>query len=153
MAAEPWSLASNLDPSLERSGLRDPERIDRLLLVVAIAVRVSHLQGYGSALPPIPLQVLEPCMPSRGVRRRQNKPWFSRIELLRCVRQSGSFHWLTWIVLRPLIASMATLALNSGLWVWRLLMSGSPLPRASWLGRCVQTSNRPWRAIRSPQPR
>jgi len=28
--------------------------------------------------------------------------------------------------LRPLIASMATLALNSGLWVRRLLISGSP---------------------------
>jgi hypothetical protein len=26
---------------------------------------------------------------------------------------------LSWIVLRPLIASMATLALNSILWVWR----------------------------------
>ena len=33
---------------------------------------------------------------------------------------SCRFHWLTWIVLRPLIASMATLALNSGLWVRRL---------------------------------
>ena len=30
---------------------------------------------------PIPLQALEPCIPSRGVRRRQKKPWFSRIEL------------------------------------------------------------------------
>lgn len=30
------------------------------------------------------------------------------------------------IVLRPLIASMATLALNSGLWLRRLLISGSP---------------------------
>jgi hypothetical protein len=28
--------------------------------------------------------------------------------------------------LRPLIASMATLALNSGLWVRRLLMVGAP---------------------------
>jgi hypothetical protein len=28
--------------------------------------------------------------------------------------------------LRPLIASMATLALNSGLWVRRLLIDGSP---------------------------
>ena len=48
---------------------------------------------------------------------------------------SCRFHWLTWegwkawsvaiswIVLRPLIASMATLALNSGLWVRRLLNS------------------------------
>jgi hypothetical protein len=28
--------------------------------------------------------------------------------------------------LQPLIASIATLALNSGLWVWRLPMGGSP---------------------------
>ena len=33
---------------------------------------------------------------------------------------------ISWIVLRPLIASMATLALNSGLWVRRLLIGGSP---------------------------
>ncbi|MFM8258251.1 MAG: hypothetical protein ACKN83_00250, partial [Vulcanococcus sp.] len=33
-----------------RSGLRDPARIDRLLLVVAIAVLISHLQGYAVSL-------------------------------------------------------------------------------------------------------
>jgi hypothetical protein len=38
---------------------------------------------------------------------------------------------ICWIVLRPLIASMATLALNSGLWVRRLLIGGSPFQ-----GRC-----------------
>jgi hypothetical protein len=69
---EPWYLISNAHPSLdlvwsyaqrfcceqlfrdqksglfqlESSGLRDPERIDRLLLVVAIAVLVGSLQGY-----------------------------------------------------------------------------------------------------------
>ena len=145
-AAEPWYLVSNLDPSLdlvwaysqrfcceqlfrdqksgifqlERSGLRSPERIDRLLLVVAITVLISNLQGYAISLGgerrrvdphwkrglsfariglywlqqsviaagrnllawmPIPLQTLEPCVPSRGVRRRQKRPWFSRIEL------------------------------------------------------------------------
>ena len=145
-AAEPWYLVSDLDPSLdlvwaygqrfcceqlfrdqksgifqlERSGLRDPARIDRLLLVVAIAVLISALQGYAVSLAgerrrvdphwkrglsfariglhwiqqsviaagrtlmawmPIPLQALEPCVPSRGVRRRQKRPWFSRIEL------------------------------------------------------------------------
>ena len=144
--AEPWYLVSNLEPSLdlvwaygqrfcceqmfrdqksgivqlERSGLRDPARIDRLLLVVAIAVLISALQGYAVSLAgerrrvdphwkrglsfariglhwlqqsviaagrallawiPIPLQALEPCVPSRGVRRRQKRPWFSRIEL------------------------------------------------------------------------
>ncbi len=51
---------------------------------------------------------------------------------------SSSMAWsaaICWIVLRPLIASMATLALNSGLWVRRLFNSfgegfangGSPL--------------------------
>ena len=102
------------------SGLRDPARIDRLLVVVAIAVLISALQGYAVSLAgerrrvdphwkrglsfariglhwiqqsvitagrallawmPIPLQALEPCIPSRGVRRRQKRPWFSRIEL------------------------------------------------------------------------
>jgi hypothetical protein len=33
---------------------------------------------------------------------------------------------ISWIVLRPLIASMATLALNSGLWVRRLLIGWEP---------------------------
>jgi hypothetical protein len=35
---------------LESSGLRNPERIDRLLLVVAIAVLASSLQGYAFSL-------------------------------------------------------------------------------------------------------
>jgi hypothetical protein len=143
---EPWYLISNLDPSLdqvwsyaqrfcceqlfrdqksgifqmESSGLRNPERIDRLLLVVAIAVLVSSLQGYAISIAglrrqvdphwrrgmsfvrigvavlqqavadakasvmawiPIPLQQLEPCIPSRGIQRRQKQPWFTRIEL------------------------------------------------------------------------
>ena len=30
---------------------------------------------------PIPLPALEPCISSRGVRREQERPWFSRIEL------------------------------------------------------------------------
>jgi hypothetical protein len=73
---EPWYLVSNADPTLdlvwsyakrfcckqlfrdqksgffqlESSGLRDPGRIDRLLLVVAIAVLVSSLQGYAVSL-------------------------------------------------------------------------------------------------------
>jgi len=153
-AAEPWYLVSNLDPSLElvwtygqrfcceqlfrdqksgifqleSSGLRDPARIDRLLLVVAIAVLVSALQGFAVSLAgerrrvdphwkrglsfariglhwiqqsvitagrallawmPIPLQALEPCIPSCGVRRRQNRPWFSRIELPPPPRQTA----------------------------------------------------------------
>lgn len=143
---EPWYLVSNAAPELdlvwsyskhfcceqlfrdqksglfqlESSGLRDPERIDRLLLVVAIAVLVSSLQGDAVSLDglrhqvdphwqrgmsfvriglkwlqqcvahagrallawkPIPLRDLEPCIPSRGVQRRQQQPWFTRIEL------------------------------------------------------------------------
>ena len=145
-ASGPWYLVSNQAPSLdlvwaygqrfcceqlfrdqksgifqlENSRLRDPARIDRLLLVVAIAVLISSVQGYAVSLSgerhrvdphwkrglsfariglhwlqqsaiasgrallawlPIPLQTLEPCIPSRGVRRRQNQPWFTRIEL------------------------------------------------------------------------
>ena len=102
------------------SGLRDPERIDRLLLVVAIAVLTSSLQGYALSLAglrrqvdphwkrgmsflriglaalqmvvadatarwmawmPIPLQDLEPCIPSLRAMQRQAQAWFSRIEL------------------------------------------------------------------------
>ena len=145
-ASEPWYLVSNQAPSLdlvwaygqrfcceqlfrdqksgifqlENSRLRDPARINRLLLVVAIAVLLSSLQGYAISLSgqrplvdshwkrglsfariglhwlqqsaiaagralltwlPIPLQTLEPCWPSRGVRWRQKQPWFTRVEL------------------------------------------------------------------------
>ena len=46
---------------------------------------------------------------------------------------------ISWIVLRPLIASMATLALNSGLWVRRLLNSfgeGYAYGGSPFQGRC-----------------
>jgi hypothetical protein len=105
---------------LADSGLRDPARIDRLLLVVAIAVLTGSLQGYALSLAglrrqvdphwkrgmsflriglaalqmavadaaarlmdwlPIPLQELEPCIPSRRTRRRQAQAWFSTIEM------------------------------------------------------------------------
>ena len=75
-STNPWYLVSNADPTLdlvwsyarrfcceqlfrdqksglfqlESSGLRDPGRIDRLLLVVAIAVLGSSLQGYAVSL-------------------------------------------------------------------------------------------------------
>ena len=143
---EPWYLISNAEPSLglvwsyarrfcceqlfrdqksgvfqlEDSGLRDPQRIDRLLLVVAIAVLAGSLQGYALSLAglrrqvdphwkrgmsflrlglgglqmlasdarstlmawlPIPLQELEPCIPSRRARQKHAQTWFSRIEL------------------------------------------------------------------------
>jgi hypothetical protein len=143
---EPWYLISNAEPSLDlvwaygqrfcceqlfrdqksgifqlaSSGLRDPERIDRLLLVVAIAVLAGSLQGYALSLAglrrqvdphwkrgmsflrigmaalqmiaadaaartmawrSIPIQALEPCIPSRRARRQQVQVWFSRVEL------------------------------------------------------------------------
>ena len=143
---EPWYLISNAEPALDLvwsygrrfcceqlfrdqksgvfqladSGLRDPERIDRLLLVVAIAVLTSSLQGYALSLAglrrqvdphwkrgmsflriglaalqmvmadatarwmawlPIPLQELEPCIPSRRTHRKQARAWFSNVEL------------------------------------------------------------------------
>jgi len=143
---ESWYLISNAEPSLdlvwsyaqrfcceqlfrdqksgvfqlESSGLREPERIDRLLLVVAIAVLAGSLQGYALSLAglrrqmdphwkrgmsflriglaalqmavadvttrlmdwlPIPIQELEPCVPSRRARRRQAQAWFSTIEM------------------------------------------------------------------------
>jgi hypothetical protein len=143
---EPWYLISSAEPSLDRvwsyaqsfcceqlfrdqksgvfqladSGLRDPQRIDRLLLVVAIAVLAGSLQGYALSLAglrrqvdphwkrgmsflrlglrtlqmlasdatarlmawlPIPLQELEPCIPSRRSRRTEAQAWFSQIEL------------------------------------------------------------------------
>ena len=143
---EPWYLISNAEPSLDRvwsyaqrfcceqlfrdqksgvfqlasSGLRNSQRIDRLLLVVAIAVLAGSLQGYALSLAglrrqidphwkrgmsflriglaalqmavadvtagfmdwrPIPIQELEPCIPSRKTRRRQEQAWFSTIEM------------------------------------------------------------------------
>ena len=158
---EPWYLISNAEPSLDLvwsygrrfcceqlfrdqksgvfqladSGLRDPQRIDRLLLVVAIAVLAGSLQGYALSLAglrrqvdphwkrgmsflriglaalqmavvdaaarlmdwlPIPLQELEPCIPSRKARRRQAQAWFSTIEMPPR-QQSASDH-------RPLLA-------------------------------------------------
>jgi len=146
LVEEPWFLISNLAPDLDLvwsyekrfcceqlfrdqksgvfhladSGLRDPARIDRLLLVVAIAVLASSLQGYALSLAglrrqvdphwkrgmsflriglaalqmavadatarlmdwlPIPIQELEPCVPSRKARRRQARAWFSTVEM------------------------------------------------------------------------
>ncbi len=143
---EPWYLISNAEPSLDlvwsyaqrfcceqlfrdqksgvfhlaSSGLREPERIDRLLLIVAIAVLAGSLQGYALSLAglrrqvdphwkrgmsflliglaalqmavadaavrwiawlPIPVQQLEPCIPSRKARREQTRAWFSKVEL------------------------------------------------------------------------
>ncbi|MFZ9750451.1 MAG: hypothetical protein ACO3B8_11260, partial [Vulcanococcus sp.] len=152
----PWYLISNAEPSLdlvwsyaqrfcceqlfrdqksgvfqlESSRLRTPARIDRLLLVVAIAVLASSLQGYALSLAglrrqvdphwkrgmsflriglaalqmavadvtaslmawvPIPLQELEPCIPSRKARRKQASAWFSKVELPPQARSTADY--------------------------------------------------------------
>ena len=151
---EPWYLISNRAPDLDLvwsyekrfcceqlfrdqksgvfqladSGLREPDRIDRLLLVVAIAVLAGSLQGYALSLAglrrqvdphwkrgmsflriglaalqmavadtaarlmawlPIPIQELEPCIPSRKARRRQARAWFSTVEMPPRVRSAA----------------------------------------------------------------
>ena len=51
----------------------------------------------------------------------------------------------SWIVLRPLIASMATLAFNSGLWVRRLLNSfgeGCAYGGSPFQGRCPRADSK-----------
>ncbi len=92
---EPWYLISNAEPNpdlvwsygqrfcceqlfrdqkfrvfqLAESGLRKPERIDRLLLVVAIAVLAGSLQGYDLSL--------------AGLRRQVDPHWKRGISFLR----------------------------------------------------------------------
>ena len=92
---EPWYLVSNLEPSLdlvwaygqrfcceqlfrdqksgifqlESSGLQDPERIDRLLLVVAIAVLLGSLQGFAVSI--------------SGLRRQVDPHWRRGMSFLR----------------------------------------------------------------------
>jgi hypothetical protein len=92
---EPWYLISNLDPNLDQvwsyaqrfcceqlfrdqksgifqlasCGLREAERIDRLLLVVAIAVLAGSLQGYALSL--------------AGLRRQVDPHWKRGMSFLR----------------------------------------------------------------------
>jgi hypothetical protein len=92
---EPWYLISNAEPSLDlvwsyaqrfcceqlfrdqksgvfqlaSSSLRDSERIDRLLLVIAIAVLVGSLQGYALSL--------------NGLRRQVDPHWKRGMSFLR----------------------------------------------------------------------
>jgi hypothetical protein len=115
-ASEPWYLVSNLDPSLdlvwlygqrfcceqlfrdqksgifqlERSRLRSPDRIDRLLLVVAIAVLLSSLQGVAVSL--------------SGQRRQVDPHWKRGLSFARI-----GLHWLQQSVItagRALLAWM-----------------------------------------------
>jgi hypothetical protein len=113
---EPWYLISNAEPSLdqvwsyaqrfcceqlfrdqksgvfqlESSGLRDPQRIDRLLVVVAIAVLVGSLQGYAVSL--------------AGLRRQVDPHWkrgmsFLRIGLaaLQMAVADATARWMDWL--------------------------------------------------------
>ncbi len=113
---EPWYLISNAEPSLDQvwsyaqrfcceqlfrdqtsgvfqlasSGLRDPQRIDRLLLVVAIAVLVGSLQGYALSL--------------AGLRRQVDPHWkrgmsFLRIGLaaLQIAVADVTARWMAWL--------------------------------------------------------
>lgn len=94
-ANDPWYLVSNAEPSLDlvwsyerrfcceqlfrdeksgifqlvNSGLRNPERIDRLLLVVAITVLAGSLQGYAVSL--------------AGLRRQVDPHWQRGLSFLR----------------------------------------------------------------------
>ena len=56
-------------PSESLSGVRDPQRIDRLLLVVTIAVLAGSLQGYGLSL--------------AGLRRQVDPHWKRGMSFLR----------------------------------------------------------------------
>jgi hypothetical protein len=115
-AEEPWFLISNLAPDLDRvwsyekrfcceqlfrdqksgvfqlasSRLRDPQRIDRLLLVVEIAVLAGSLQGYALSL--------------AGLRRQVNPHWkrgmsFLRIGLaaLQMAVADAAFRLMDWL--------------------------------------------------------
>ncbi|MFZ0409134.1 MAG: hypothetical protein WAM11_13645, partial [Cyanobium sp.] len=42
---------------------------------------IANAKARVMAWMPIPLQQLEPCIPSRGVQRRQKQPWFTHLEL------------------------------------------------------------------------
>ncbi|MCX5969863.1 MAG: hypothetical protein NTV57_19970, partial [Cyanobacteria bacterium] len=57
---------------LASSGLREPERIDRLLLIVAIAVLVGSLQGY--AISPAGLRRQVDAHPPAGSGALHSRP-------------------------------------------------------------------------------
>ena len=47
----------------------------------ALQMLTSDAKSRLMAWMPIPLQELEPCIPSRKAQRKQTRTWFSRIEL------------------------------------------------------------------------
>ena len=63
---------------LESSGLRDPARIDRLLMVVAIAVLANNLQGFAVSL--------------AGERRRVDPHWQRGLSFVRIGPQLSLIH-------------------------------------------------------------
>ena len=113
---------------LERSGLRDPARIDRLLLVVAIAVLISTLQGYAVSL--------------AGERRCVDPHWkrglsFARIGLhwlQQCVTTAGH-PLLAWMpiplqALESCIPSSGVSRRQKQPWFSRIELPPPPDPRA-----------------------
>ena len=150
---EPWYLVSNADPTLdlvwsyakrfcceqlfrdqksglfqlESSGLRDPGRIDRLLLVVAIAVLVSSLQGYAVSLD--------------GLRHQVDPHWqrgmsFVRIGLkwLQQVVANAGRSFRTWIPiplrdLEPCIPSRGVQHRQQQPWFTRIELPPRPRPQ------------------------
>jgi hypothetical protein len=180
---EPWYLVSNADPRLDlvwsygqcfcceqlfrdqksgifqlaRSGLREPERIDRLLLIVAIAVLVRSLQGYAISL--------------AGLRRQVDSHWwrgmsFVRIGLatLQAFVADTKARLMTWMPipqrdLGPCIPSRGVKRRRKQPWFTRIELPPrsqpqrlDPLPLAvacaSWL-RCVGQSSS---AVRGTEP-
>jgi Transposase DDE domain len=141
---EPWTLISNAEPSLDLvwsygrrfcceklfrdqksgvfqladSGLRDPQRIDRLLLVVAIAVLAGSLQGYALSL--------------AGLRRQVDPHWkrgmsFLRIGLaaLQMVMADATARWMAWMPiplqdLEPCISSLRAIQKQAQAWFSRI---------------------------------
>jgi len=60
-------------------------RIGLAALQMAVADAAARLMEWL----PIPIQVLEPCIPSRKARRRQAQAWFSTIEMPPRVRSTA----------------------------------------------------------------
>jgi hypothetical protein len=149
---EPWYLVSNADPTLdlvwsyerrfcceqlfrdqksgifqlESSDLREPERIDRLLLVVAIAVLAGSLQGYALSL--------------SGLRRQVDPHWkrgmsFVRLGVacLQMVASDAKATLMAWLpipirALEPCIPSRRSREKKAAAWFSRIeLPPRSPL--------------------------
>ena len=72
---------------LASRGLREPERIALATLQMAVAAVAAGLMAWL----PIPLQELEPCIPSRKARRQQADAWFSKVEMPPRARSAAGY--------------------------------------------------------------